>query len=102
MSFDADELHSWSYNFLDFKDSTFFPSRSKSSTITSLWTKIYSLTLSNDNAVAAFPAMLLCRKLTGGKVQIIGGVFSCAGMIGAAFSTQAWQALISNGIVTGM
>ena len=34
-------------------------------------------------------------------MQIIAGILPCIGLVGTAFSTQAWHALISNGIITG-
>ena len=46
--------------------------------------------------------MLLCKKIGTGKVQMLGGVLCCIGMTCTAFCKEAWQALLANGIVTGM
>ena len=45
--------------------------------------------------------MLICRKVGAGKVQILGGLLCCIGMICTAYCKEAWQALLANGVVTG-
>lgn len=51
--------------------------------------------------LAGFPAMLLCRKLGAGKIQALGGILACVGMVCTAFSVTAWQALLANGVLSG-
>ena len=48
------------------------------------------------------PAIFVCRKIGAGKVQIAGGVLCCIGLTCTAFTTAAWQALLTNGVVTGI
>ena len=46
--------------------------------------------------------MILCKKIGAGKVHILGGLLCCIGMTCTAYCKNAWQALLANGIVTGM
>ena len=52
--------------------------------------------------ISALPTLWLSRKVGLRWMQIIAGILPCIGLVGTAFSTQAWHALISNGIITGM
>ena len=51
---------------------------------------------------SGIPAIFACRKIGAGKVQIAGGVLCCLGLTCTAFTTAAWQALLINGVVTGI
>ena len=51
---------------------------------------------------SGLPAMILCKKIGAGKVHILGGLLCCIGMTCTAYCKNAWQALLANGIVTGM
>ena len=46
--------------------------------------------------------MILCKKIGAGKVHVLGGLLCCIGMTCTAYCKNAWQALLANGIVTGM
>ena len=52
--------------------------------------------------IPGIPAIFVCRKIGAGKVQIAGGVLCCLGLTCTAFTTAAWQALLTNGVVTGI
>ena len=52
--------------------------------------------------IPGIPAIFVCRKIGAGKVQIAGGVLCCLGLTCTAFTTAAWQALLINGVVTGI
>ena len=51
---------------------------------------------------SGIPAIFACRKIGAGKVQIAGGVLCCLGLTCTAFTTAAWHALLTNGVVTGI
>ena len=46
--------------------------------------------------------MLLCRKIGPKATQIIGGALFATGLLVTGFTEEAWQALITNGVITGI
>ena len=45
--------------------------------------------------------MILCGKVGPRVVHITGAVLNTIGLLATAFTTQSWQALITNGVIAG-
>ena len=60
-----------------------------------------TLLLSYSILFTAIPASLLVKRFGARAVQIIGGLMATVGMLATGFTTQAWQAMITNAIASG-